>query len=104
MIVTRLIAITLCPATHSAENSVLKVGVGKSDITPKLSEENPVWLAGLANDAIGYIVPKRQWDTRAPFAYEQTSPQYGEINSTGPDTGKVLMDALADRVRESMQD
>jgi len=58
-------------------------------------------VLGLANDAIGYIVPKRQWDVLPPFVYGRTSAQYGEVNSMGPDTGRVLMDALSDRVRES---
>lgn len=58
-------------------------------------------VIGLANDAIGYIVPKRQWDVKPPFAYQKNSAQYGEVNSMGPDTGKVLMEALFDRVREA---
>ena len=41
-------------------------------------------VIGLANDQIGYIVPKSQWDTEAPYVYEK--PQYGEQNSPGPET------------------
>jgi hypothetical protein len=58
-------------------------------------------LLGLANDEVGYIIPKRQWDDRPPFAYGRTSKQYGEINSVGQDTAPILMQALADRVREA---
>jgi hypothetical protein len=61
-------------------------------------------MIGLANDAIGYIVPKRQWDVLPPFAYGRKSAQYGEVNSMGPKTGSVLMDALSDRVQESLED
>ena len=51
-------------------------------------------LFGLANDEIGYIMPRRQWDRRPPYAYGLTSPQYGEINSCGPDVALVIMTAL----------
>jgi hypothetical protein len=58
-------------------------------------------LFGLANDEVGYIIPKRQWDNVAPFAYGRTSKQYGEVNSVGPETAPILMQALQDRVREA---
>jgi len=58
-------------------------------------------VLGLANDEIGYIVPKRQWDVVPPFAYGRTSAQYGERNSVGPETARMLMEALADRVGEA---
>ncbi len=51
-------------------------------------------LVGLANDEIGYIIPKRQWDARRPFAYGRSKPQYGEINSCGPDVAGMVMEAL----------
>jgi hypothetical protein len=59
------------------------------------------WLLfGLANDEIGYIIPKRQWDEVAPFAYGREKPQYGEINSVGPEVAPILMRALERRVGE----
>ena len=58
-------------------------------------------LFGLANDEIGYIIPKRQWDERAPFCYGRKDRQYGEVNSCGPDIAPVLMEALVNRVREA---
>ncbi len=58
-------------------------------------------LLGLANDEIGYIIPKRQWDVKPPFAYNRSSPQYGEKNSVGPETARILMEALTARVAES---
>jgi Neutral/alkaline non-lysosomal ceramidase, N-terminal len=57
-------------------------------------------LFGLANDEIGYIIPKRQWDDLPPFAYGRTNKQYGEINSVGAETAPIVMQALQDRVRE----
>ena len=61
----------------------------------------PKWmLFGLANDEVGYIIPKRQWDKGPPYAYGRETPQYGEINSCGPDVAPVLMEALKRRVAE----
>lgn len=58
-------------------------------------------LIGLANDEIGYIIPKRQWDNAAPYAYGKARGQYGEINSCGSDVAPVLMKALQQRVAEA---
>lgn len=58
-------------------------------------------LFGLANDEVGYIIPRRQWDWDAPFAYGRKERQYGEVNSVGPEVAPILMKALADRVREA---
>ncbi len=55
-------------------------------------------LVGLANDEIGYIIPKRQWDDQAPYAYGRNSKQYGEVNSIGPETAPIIMKALEDCV------
>ena len=45
-------------------------------------------MIGLANDMIGYIIPKRQWDAKPPYAYKRKAAQYGEINSLGPETAR----------------
>ncbi len=41
-------------------------------------------IVGLANDEVGYIIPKRQWDEKSPFCYGRKKAQYGEGNSLGP--------------------
>jgi hypothetical protein len=51
-------------------------------------------LIGLANDEVGYILPKRQWDEKAPYTYGLKSRPYGEINSPGPDTAPLLCEAF----------
>jgi hypothetical protein len=56
-------------------------------------------MIGLANDEIGYIIPKRQWDEKPPFCYGRKKSQYGEINSVGPDTAPILCDAFQKMVR-----
>ena len=52
-------------------------------------------LVGLANDEIGYILPKKQWDVKPPFTYGLKNGPYGEINSLGPDTASVISKAFA---------
>jgi hypothetical protein len=47
-------------------------------------------LIGLANDELGYIIPKRQWDAKEPFCYGLKKAQYGEVNSVGPDAAPVI--------------
>jgi hypothetical protein len=67
----------------------------------KILPSSKMLVLGLANDEIGYIVPKRQWDVVPPFAYGRKSAQYGERSSVGPETARMLMEALADRVGEA---
>jgi PhoPQ-activated pathogenicity-related protein len=55
-------------------------------------------LIGLANDEIGYIIPKRQWDAKPPFCYGRKTAQYGEINSLGPETAPILCQAFKELV------
>ena len=56
-------------------------------------------MIGLANDEIGYIIPKRQWDAKPPFAYKRKAAQYGEINSLGPETAPLICKAFAELVK-----
>jgi hypothetical protein len=51
-------------------------------------------IVGLANDEIGYIIPKRQWDEKPPYCYGRKKSQYGEMNSLGPDTAPLLCEAF----------
>lgn len=51
-------------------------------------------LIGLANDEIGYILPKRQWDEKPPYCYGLKRKQYGEENSVGPDAGPLICRAF----------
>jgi len=46
-------------------------------------------IIGLANDEIGYIIPKSQWDAKPPFVYSDKS-QYGEENSGGPNVAPTV--------------
>jgi hypothetical protein len=62
----------------------------------------PKWmLFGLANDEVGYIIPRRQWDKQPPYAYGRQQPQYGEINSCGAEVAPIIMEALKRRVADA---
>ena len=64
---------------------------------PSLRELMPgrvKFLVGLANDEIGYIIPKSEWDDQAPWLYGSAERHYGEINSLGPETGPQIHAAL----------
>jgi hypothetical protein len=55
-----------------------------------------MFLICLANDELGYIIPKSEWDSAPPWSYGRDEPQYGEKNSAGPETAPILMRALRD--------
>lgn len=57
------------------------------------------FVFGLANDEIGYIIPKSEWDADPPFLYGAEKSPYGEINSLGPDTAPVLHQAFRELTR-----
>lgn len=78
------------PADPNADFPDAPIEPGVMQILP----EGPRMLIGLANDEIGYIIPRRQWDREPPFAYGRDRAQYGEINSIGPGAAPILMDAL----------
>ena len=58
------------------------------------------FVVGLCDDELGYVIPKSQWDLIAPFAYGRTGPQYGEINSTGPDAARAILDGFATLLKQ----
>ncbi|WP_128547719.1 neutral/alkaline non-lysosomal ceramidase N-terminal domain-containing protein [Larkinella soli] len=58
------------------------------------------FVIGLANDELGYIIPKSEWDTEKPYGYGADSRPYGEINSVGPDTAPVLYRAMTDLLHD----
>lgn len=53
------------------------------------------FVIGLANDAIGYIVPKSEWDDEPPWLYGEEEETYGEVVSLGPETAPSLHAAMA---------
>ncbi len=51
-------------------------------------------MVNLANDAIGYIIPKSEWDNTAPWIYDYEEETYGEIVSVGPDGAAAIHGTL----------
>ena len=52
------------------------------------------FIFGLANDEIGYIIPKSEFDRKAPYLYDAPKAPYGEINSVGPDVAAKIHGTL----------
>jgi hypothetical protein len=52
------------------------------------------FLFGLANDEVGYLIPKSEWDEKPPYLYGAGHAPYGEINSVGPDAAGCVHAAL----------
>jgi hypothetical protein len=59
------------------------------------------FVFGLANDELGYLIPKSQWDVKPPYLNGATRAPYGEHRSCGPDAGRLVYVTLADLCRES---
>lgn len=55
---------------------------------------------GLANDEIGYIIPKSEWDTKRPYLYLDERDTYGEGNSLGPETAPLIYSAILQTLSE----
>ncbi len=53
-------------------------------------------LVGLADDEIGYIIPKAEWDEKPPYLNGAEKPWYGEVNSVGPDAAARIAAAMAE--------
>jgi hypothetical protein len=52
------------------------------------------FVLGLANDELGYLIPKAEWDERPPWLQNSPEAFYGEINSVGPEAAGVVLRAL----------
>jgi hypothetical protein len=51
-------------------------------------------LFGLADDEIGYIIPKSEWDNQAPWLRNAPKRWYGEVNSVGPEAAPIIAATL----------
>ena len=61
------------------------------------------FVIGLANDMIGYIVPKSQWDADPPYTYGSEHGHYGEINSVSPEAAPIVYEAAKEVLEELNQ-
>ena len=58
-------------------------------------------MVNLANDAIGYIIPKSEWDKDAPWIYDESEETYGEVVSLGPNTAPIIHQTVIKLAEES---
>ncbi len=58
-------------------------------------------MVNLANDAIGYIIPKSEWDEDPPWIYGETEETYGEIVSLGPNTAPKIHEKIIKLIEDS---
>ena len=58
------------------------------------------FVFGLANDEIGYIIPKSEWDEVPPYLYNHHDSPYGEVNSLGPEAGPIIHQSIRDILNE----
>ena len=58
-------------------------------------------MVNLANDSIGYIIPKSEWDNEAPWIYGETEETYGEVVSLGPNTAPKVHKNIIKLIEES---
>lgn len=53
-----------------------------------------VFVIGLANDEIGYIIPQCEWDETPPWLNNAPHRPYGEVNSVGWKAARIINEAL----------
>jgi hypothetical protein len=64
----------------------------------KLMQAPVRMVVGLANDEIGYIIPKAEWDEKQPWLKNAEKRWYGEVNSVGPDAAPLIIGALQELI------
>ena len=80
-------------------------GVGPVEVPPlrELMPGRVKFVFGMANDEIGYIIPKSEWDREPPYLYGSPKGVYGEVNSVGPETAPAIHGAFFDLSTVVMQ-
>lgn len=57
-------------------------------------------LFGLADDECGYIIPKAEWDEKAPYLNNNPKAWYGEVNSVGPEAAPRIAQAFRELMKQ----
>lgn len=67
-------------------------GIDPVEVPPlrQLMPGKTKFVIGLANDEVGYIIPKSEWDEKPPYLFDSPHHVYGEVNSLGPETAPLL--------------
>lgn len=62
------------------------------------AEGRPFIFVGLANDELGYIIPKAEWDAVPPWLCGSEEETYGEVSSCGPEVARIVCETLGELV------
>ncbi|MCS7263514.1 MAG: hypothetical protein NZ805_01625 [Armatimonadetes bacterium] len=62
-----------------------------------------VFVVGLANDEIGYIIPQCEWDEQPPWLNNATQRPYGEVNSVGWKAARIVNEGLVALIKTLMR-
>jgi len=57
------------------------------------------FIFGLANDELGYIIPKCEWDNQPPWLQNRKERWYGEVNSAGEEVAGTITRALVQLIQ-----
>ena len=103
-----VLAIALVPGEMYPELSVGGVERYAGADFPDAPIETPIksmlhapfkMLIGLADDEIGYIIPKAEWDEKPPYLQNAKKAWYGEENSVGPDVAARIAATIQELAR-----
>jgi len=61
------------------------------------------FVFGLANDELGYIIPKAEWDNQPPWLKNKKDRWYGEVNSAGEEMAGAVTRALVTLMEENAE-
>ena len=98
-----VLAVALIPGEMYPELSVGGVERYSGADFPDAPIETPIksmlnapykMLIGLADDEIGYIIPKTEWDEKPPYLNNAKKAWYGEENSVGPDAAARIAETI----------
>ncbi len=53
-----------------------------------------IFVVGLANDEIGYIIPQCEWDEQPPWLNNAPERPYGEVNSVGWKAARIVNEGI----------
>ncbi len=62
-----------------------------------------IFVIGLANDEIGYIIPQCEWDEQPPWLNNAPERPYGEVNSVGWQAARRMNEALVALLQKIQQ-
>lgn len=61
----------------------------------QLAGDRSIVVIGLANDMLGYLIPRALWDERPPYTTPDNRAPYGELISPGPAAVEQIVEGLA---------